>query len=236
MSVQVNDFDVTLVESVDEAIRSLFSQQAVDALHSNLKDSRAIIWEQIPNQLPILHLVLEKYFGLGAPTVEKAIAHRLYSRFNIEFQISKGYELKDYVEAARQRLQSKAPAPQPPAGNLPLEDDFDRLLIEAVKETIEDVLGKEPAKSALRILTRDFNFDQLPRHLPTFYSTINRVFGAAHVTVETAIARKLYRKLCLEFTELPNTELSSYIERALTDLRKRETTSFQLFQQDGTAP
>lgn len=236
MSVQATNFDATLVESVDEAIRSLFSQQAVDALHSNLKDSRTIIWNQIPNQLPTLHLILEKYFGLGAPTVEKAIAHKLYSRFNIEFQSNKGYELKDYVEAARQRLQSKTPISEPTVGTLPLEEDFDQLLIEAVKETIEDVLGKDSAKSALRILTRDFNFEQLPRHLPTLYSTIDRMFGAAHATIETAIARKLYRKLCLEFTESPNTELSRYIERALTDLRRRETTSFQLFQQDGTAP
>jgi hypothetical protein len=40
-----------------------------------------------------------------------------------------------------------------------------------------DVLGKDSAKSALRILARDFKFDELPRHLPTFYSALGRMFG-----------------------------------------------------------
>jgi len=236
LSVQVNDFDGALIESVDDAIRSVFSQQVVDALHSNLKDKRTISWNQIPNQLPTLSLVLEKYFGLGAPTVERTIARRLYSRFNLEFANKNDCELKDYVENARQKLQLTAPAPEPTSGALPLEEDIDRLLLEAVRETIEDVLGKDSAKSALRILARDFKFEDLPRHLPTFYSALGRMFGNDRPRIETAIARKLYLKLCLEFTESPNTELSRYIERALIDLRRRETSSFQLFQQRGTGP
>lgn len=235
MSVQVIDFDAALIESVDEAIRSLFNQQVVDALHSNLKDRRTISWDQIPNQLPTLCVVLEKYFGLGAPTVERAIARRLYSRFNIEFQSNKSYELTDYVEAARQKVRSIL-ASEPAAGSLPLLEDLDPLLLEAVREAIEDSLGKDSAKSALRILARDFKFDELPRHLPTFYSALGRMFGNDCRRIETAIARKLYQKLCLEFTESPDTELSTYIERALINLRQRETISFQLLQQRGTAP
>jgi hypothetical protein len=236
LSVQVSGFNVALIESVDEAIRLLFSQQVVDALHSNVKDRRTVSWDQIPNQLPTLCLVLEKYFGLGAPTVERAIAHTLYSKFNLEFQSKEGYELTAYVEDARQKLRSTTPTSEPTTGTLPLSEDFDRLLLEAVRETIEDVLGKDSAKSALRILARDFKFDELPRHLPTFYSALGRMFGNDRGRIETAIARKLYRKLCLEFTESTNTELSRYIERALINLSRRETTSFQLFQQRGTAP
>lgn len=86
LSVQVTDFDAALIESVDEAIRLLFTQQVVDTLHSNLKDRRTISWDQIPNQLPTLCLVLEKYFGLGAPTVERAIAQPL---FKVQPRISK---------------------------------------------------------------------------------------------------------------------------------------------------
>jgi hypothetical protein len=236
LSVQVIDFDAALIASVDEAIRSLFNQQVVDALHSNLKDRRTISWDQIPDQLPTLSLVLEKYFGLGAPTVERAIARRLYSRFNIEFQSNKSYELTDYVEAARQKVRSMTPASELAAGTLPLLEDVDRLLLEAVRETIEDVLGKDSARSALRILVRDFKFDELPRHLPTFYSALGRMFGNDCRRIETAIARKLYRKLCLEFIESTDTELSTYIERAVINLKQRETISFQLFQQRGTAP
>lgn len=230
MSGQVADFDSTLIESVDEAIRSLFSQQVVDALHSNLKDRRTIGWNEIPTHLPTLSLVLEKYFGLSAPTVEKAIARRLYSRYNLDFQSRGGYELTDYVEDARKLLQPTTPSPQPAAGKLPLEEDFDGLLLEAVRETMEDTLGKDSATSALRILTRDFKFEDIPRHLPTFYSALGKMFGKDHEKIEAAIARNLYRKLCLEFTELPNTQLSRYIENALINLKRRETISFRISQ------
>lgn len=230
MYSHIVDFDAVLIESVDEAIRSLFSQQVVDALHSNLKDRRTISWDQIPNQLPTLCLVLEKYFGLGAHTVEVTIARELYSRFNLGFQSNEGYGLTDYVKDARQKLQFTPPTSEPTNGNLPLVEDFDRLLLEAVRETIEDVVGKDSANSALRILVRDFKFDELPRHLPTFYSALDKMFGNDRGRIETAIASKLYRKLRLEFTESSNAELSRYIERALINLRRRETTSFQHFQ------
>lgn len=115
-----------------------------------------------------------------------------------------------------------------------MEDDLDRLLLEAVRETIEEAVGEDSAKSALRILAREFKFEDLPRHLPTFYSALGRMFGNDRGRIETGIARKLYGKLCLEFTELPNTELSRYIESALIGLRRRESTSFHLPQQRGT--
>lgn len=94
MSGQVADFDSTLIESVDEAIRSLFSQQVVDALHSNLKDRRTIGWNEIPTHLPTLSLVLEKYFGLSAPTVEKAIAAQ--TLFKVQPRFSKSRRLRAY--------------------------------------------------------------------------------------------------------------------------------------------
>jgi hypothetical protein len=235
LSVQVADFDAALIASVDEAIRLIFSQQVVDTLHSNLKDTRTISLDQISNQLPTLSLVLKKYFGLGAPTVEKAIGRSLYSRLNFDFQSKEGYKLTDYVEDARRKLRSTSPTSTPTSGTLPLDEDFDRLLLEAVRETFEDVLGKDSAKSALRILDRDFRFDELPRHLPSFYSALDRMFGNDRGRIETAIARTLYKKLYLEFTESPNSQLSSYIESALLNLKRRETTSFHTFQR-GTAP
>lgn len=104
MATQPNKFNETLLDSIDEAITSLFSQKVLDALLSNLKDKRGIAPVDLPDQLPTLHVVLEKYFGLGARTVERAIAHSLYSKLGLQFQRIGDYKLEDYVIAVKTRL------------------------------------------------------------------------------------------------------------------------------------
>jgi hypothetical protein len=228
LSAQISDFDKALIESVDEAVRSLFSQQVLDALHSNLKVKRSIKPEEFPNQLPTLSTVLEKYFGLGSSTVERAIAQRLYSKLGLKFQRIDSYQLADYVENARNKPKSAAPSFEPTNVNLPLKEDFNRLLVESVREAIEDVLGKDSAKSAFRFLERDVPFDKLPQHLPTFYLALKKNFGKDCGMIEMAIARKLYLKLSLEFIETPNTELARYVELAIIKLSQREELGFNI--------
>jgi hypothetical protein len=230
-----DEFSAALLESMDEAIRSLLSQQVADALHQNLRNNKSIEPEDIPQQLPTVSIVLKKYFGPSANTLEKAIARRLYSKYGLEFQSNRDYQLKDYVENARNKLKSAAPIVQPRGGRLPMKEDFDPLLVESVREAIEDALGKDTAKSAFLMLERDVAFDNLPQRLPSFYIALNRLFGKDHGTIETAIARKLYRKLSLEFTETPNTELAKYIERAIDRLSRREPLGFNISSEDGRA-
>jgi hypothetical protein len=152
LSSQTSDFNIALARSIDEAIRSLFSQQVVEAFHKNLKEKRSIDWVDVPNQLPTLCAVLEKYFGLSSRTVERVIAQRLYSNYGLEFQRKEGYQLTDYVEEARNKPEPAAPSPEPANVNLPVKDDFNPILVESVREAIEDVLGKYSAKSAFRML------------------------------------------------------------------------------------
>lgn len=211
---------------MDQAIRSLLSQEVVDAFRSNLRDKRSISPEEIPNHLPTVSNVLRKYFGPSAQTIENAIARELYSKYGLEFQKNQYYQLTDYVEIARSKIEWVAPTLEPKNVNLPLKGDLDRLLVESVKEAIEDVLGKDSAELAFRFLERDVTFDQLPRHLPTFYMTLKKNFGKDSATIETAIAKKLYLKLSLEFTETPNTELAKYVEAAYIKLNQREQQGF----------
>ena len=211
---------------MDEAIRSLLSREVLDALRSNMKNKQGINPGEIPDHLQILSIVLKKYFGPSSHTIEKAIARRLYSKYGFEFQGNDDYQLTDYVENARKKLKPAAPDIEPKTGSLPLRDDFDGLLVESVREAIEDVLGKDSAKLAFRFLERDVPFDKLPQHLPTFYAALNKNFGKDHGKIELAIARKLYRKLLLEFIETRNTELSRYVELALGKLTQREQLGF----------
>ena len=223
-----DEFGAALLESMDEAIRSLLSQEVVDAFRSNLRDKRSINPEAIPDQLPTVSIVLRKYFGPSAQTIENAIAQRLYSKCGLEYQRNDDYQLTDYVQNARNKLKSAAPSFQPKSEIIPLKEDFDRLLVESVREAIEDALGKDSAESAFRMLERDVTFDKLPQRLSTFYISLNKMFGKDHGTIETAIARKLYLKLSLEFIETPNTPLSKYVELALIKLSEREQQGFHI--------
>lgn len=223
-----SEFNTALLESIDEVIRSLLSQAVLDALRSNLKNKRSINPEDIPDHLQTLSVVLKKYFGPGAHTIEKAIARRLYSKYGLEFQKNEDYELTDYVENARSKLQLAAPDVEPASGSLPLKKDFNSLLIESVRDGIEDDLGKDSAKLAFRFLESDVTFDRLPQHLPTFYLSLKKNFGKDHGKMELAVVRKLYQKLSLEFIETPNTELSRYVELAITKLTRREQLGFNI--------
>jgi hypothetical protein len=221
-----DEFTVAFLESMDQAIRSLLSQEVVDAFHSNLRDRLSIGPEEIPNQLPTISIMLRKYFGPSAQTIENTIAQELYSKYGLEYQKNRYHQLTDYVENARNKLRSVTPTSETKDVNLPLRGDLDRLLVESVKEAIEDVLGTDSAKLAFRFLERDVTFDKLPRHLPTFYAALKKNFGEDYPTIEKAIAKKLYLKLSLEFTETPNIELARYIEEAYVKLSQREQQGF----------
>ena len=51
-------------------------------------------------------------------------------------------------------------------------------------------------------------------------------FGNNCGAIETAIARKLYQKVSLEFTETTNTELAKYVEVAFIKIVQREQQGF----------
>jgi len=224
----VGNLETALTESVDETIRSLFSQQVVESFHANLKEKRSVNWEDLANQLPTLCIVLEKYFGLGSRTIERRIAQTLYAKYGLEFQRNEAFRLTDYVNNASSKLQPPppSPSPEPTNVNLPLKDDFNQLLVESVKEAIEEQLGKEQAKLAFRFLERDVTFEKLPNQLPTFYIALKKNFGADTGKIENAIARKLYQKLSLQFTENPDTELARYVESAFIKVSQREQSGF----------
>jgi len=219
-------FDETLIESIDEALQSLFSQQVVDAFHQNLKTKRSLGEDDLPANLEVVSAVLEKYFGEGAHTIENTIARRLYSKWGLEFQRSHDGRLTEYVANVRTKIQPVAgtDTPEPTHANipLPLKDDFDGLLIESIKEAIEEVVGKDSASMALRVLEHSVPFDKLPHHLPAFYGVLKKTFGKDSPIVEIAIARKLYQKLQLDFSETPPADLSRYVETAYAKVVRRE--------------
>jgi len=220
------DFDIALLESTDDAIRGLFSQEVLDAFHANLLTKRSIKPEEIPRELPTVSLVLRKYFGPSAETIERAIAQKLYSKCNIEFRKVENYQLIDYVKGVRGKPNGEAPRLEPDKVSLPLQDDFDPFFLESVKEAIQEAVGEQRAKLVFHFLERDVPLDKLSRHLPSFYEALRKNFGKDSGVIETAIAKKLYEKLVIEFVETPNTGLGKYVETAFVKLAQREQEGF----------
>ena len=219
------DFSNVLLESMDNAIKSLLSEEVFEAFISNLQEKRSISPEDIPDELPTVSIVLKKYFGASAGTIERAIIKRVCSKYGFEFQRNDDLELAGYIKNLRTKLPPE-PHVEPTNVSLPLTEDFDPLFLESVKATIEEALGKDQAKLAFRLLEHEVPFNKLSRHLPTFYAALRTSFGKNAARIETAIARKLYQKLSLEFSETPNTELGKYVETALIKLHEREQSGF----------
>lgn len=97
------------------------------------------------------------------------------------------------------------------------------MLIKTVEEAISEVLGAKAASSIFYYLEtyHSVRREELPNNLSTFFSVLEKVFGAGGRTIGRAVVRKLYVKLALEFVEKPDKELTDYIAEAMKQLAKR---------------
>ena len=60
----------------------------------------------------------------------------------------------------------------------------------------------------------------VPYRLEIFGRVLDQTFGRGSITIEKAITRRLYSKLDLHFTELPQHRLSDYVEDAKRHLEE----------------
>lgn len=105
-----HDFIEVFLESMDEALRALLSQEVLDALYLNLEKKRSIRRAEIIDHLPILCTVLERHFGPGARTIGRTIARRLYAKTGLQFAVIEHYTLTNYVEIAKGKFVSASPS------------------------------------------------------------------------------------------------------------------------------
>ncbi|MGA3405860.1 MAG: hypothetical protein ABSD49_09030 [Candidatus Bathyarchaeia archaeon] len=74
-------------------------------MYKHLGEHYDITPDEVPYRLDTLFETLEQTFGVkGARTLSKAIARRLYFRFNLQFVETENYRLQDYLEQAKKEL------------------------------------------------------------------------------------------------------------------------------------
>lgn len=94
-----------MLESIDETIAGLLSQEVVESLYLNLKTVHSIPRDEVPYRLDLLISILERVFGLrGSKTICKAIAKKAYAKLDLTFLDVPSRTLLDHVEEAKVKL------------------------------------------------------------------------------------------------------------------------------------
>lgn len=104
---KVNDFDGILVRCISETIVGVVGVRVWDAICVHMLTRFSVTRDELPGHLENLQAVLKSAFGpMGAGTLSRAIARRLYSELNIEFAERPHFRLVDYVALARRIVDS----------------------------------------------------------------------------------------------------------------------------------
>ena len=99
------EFNSEVKRAIDGAIFGIVGQDVLRALYESLKRNYDITSDEIPYRLDTVFDTLEHTFGvIGARTLSRAIAKRLYYSLNIPFTERENYRLQDYLEEAKKIL------------------------------------------------------------------------------------------------------------------------------------
>lgn len=102
--------------------------------------------------------------------------------------------------------------------------EFNEALVEAVEETISELMSSRVAQQVLAVLKTDFSVDrhEIPYRLDTVLSMLESKFGAGPGrTISRLIVRRLYEKLGLRLTEEEGLSILDYVEQAKRELASK---------------
>jgi hypothetical protein len=92
--------------------------------------------------------------------------------------------------------------------------NFGDLLLEAIDETLADLLGRRTRDAIYDHLERNHLVarSEVPDQLQALLTLLDETFGRGSKTIGKVIARKLFSKLEWEFSDVPGYELPDYVE------------------------
>ena len=107
---QNRQFNSLLVESIDETITTLLSQQVANTIYCHLEKDHCITKDEIPYRLETLFSMVEDTLGTpSSRTLSKAVAKKLYTKLDLNFPKHNGpiLTLGEYVEQAKIKLRDR---------------------------------------------------------------------------------------------------------------------------------
>lgn len=92
------------IESFDETVRGILGDGVVEPFYSYLA-AKGIPKNEIPTRLERLCVVLDETFGRGSPTVQRAVAKRIYAKLGLSFVNSDQRTLVEYLREAERAVE-----------------------------------------------------------------------------------------------------------------------------------
>ncbi len=94
--------------------------------------------------------------------------------------------------------------------------DIDRLLLEAADESLTDLLGAKVRQATYVSLERNYGLarEAIPEKCEKFGSSLEKIFGVGGRTIGKVIAKKLFSRLGLEFSEKFGYQIQDYVKEA----------------------
>ena len=102
--------------------------------------------------------------------------------------------------------------------------EFNNEFKQAFDGAIFGIVGQDVLRSLYTHLKDHYDItpDEVPYRLDTVFETLELAFGVKGArTISRAIAKRLYRRLNLQFVETENYRLQDYLEQAKKDLQLR---------------
>jgi hypothetical protein len=103
-SKQGTEFNVLLIDSVDEAISEVLGGRVTRAFWYHYQAFLGIDRDEMPDHLDKLFSSLKGMFGVGGETLGRAIIKKLYAKANIPLELKPDRPLTEYAVALRQIL------------------------------------------------------------------------------------------------------------------------------------
>ena len=104
-SREPQEFNVLLLEAIDESIGQLLSAQVLEELYVVLREHYGITRDELPYRIETLYQLLKELFGVnGGETISRNIARRLYEKLGLQFEPSPALVIQEYVEIAKNKL------------------------------------------------------------------------------------------------------------------------------------
>ncbi|HYW00142.1 MAG TPA: hypothetical protein VE862_01660 [Candidatus Acidoferrum sp.] len=105
LGVHFKGFNDLFCQAIDDSLSELFGASVLSSLHTAIEKHGTVNRDEPPYRPETMHQALEFVFGTkGAHTIEKRIIRRFYNTLELPFTNVVGYNLEDYVEAARKRI------------------------------------------------------------------------------------------------------------------------------------
>jgi len=104
LAARTHNFGALLLESIDETLTDLLGRRTREAIYDHLERNHLVARNEIPDKLDALLELLDETFGRGSKTIGKAVARRLFTKLEWEFNEVPGYGLSDYVIAVKARI------------------------------------------------------------------------------------------------------------------------------------